>query len=153
MKPLAVDVDQPRLGDRQLVDVAVGVLIRPAGEFLLTSRPPGKVYAGYWEFPGGKIETGESVEQALRRELHEEIGLILDAAELWQVQQVDYPHAWVRLHFCKVFKWSGDLQMKEGQDFAWQSLPVQVHPVLPGTVPVLQWLAQERGFEGPTHPA
>jgi 8-oxo-dGTP diphosphatase len=153
VKPLAVDVDQPRLGDRQLVDVAVGVLIRPDGDFLLTSRPPGKVYAGYWEFPGGKIEPGESVDQALRRELQEEIGLTLESAELWQVQQVDYPHALVRLHFCKVFNWSGDLQMKEGQDFAWQGLPVQVHPVLPGTVPVLQWLAQERGFEGPTHPA
>ena len=71
--PLIADADRPREGgpDRALVDVAVGVLIRPDGAFLLTSRPPGKVYAGYWEFPGGKLERGESVEQALRRELHE----------------------------------------------------------------------------------
>ncbi len=151
MKPLRVDADQPRPKDRQAVDVAVGVLIRSDGQFLLTSRPSGKVYAGYWEFPGGKIEAGESVEQALRRELEEEIGLTIGAAQPWRIEQVDYPHALVRLHFCKVFVWSGELQMREGQDFAWQNLPVQVKPVLPGTVPVLQWFAQDQNFEGPTH--
>jgi 8-oxo-dGTP diphosphatase len=153
VKPLRVEIDQPRQADRQAVDVAVGVLIRADGQFLLTSRPVGKVYAGYWEFPGGKIEPGESLEQALRRELEEEIGLTIGATQLWRIEQVDYPHALVRLHFCKVFHWSGQMQMREGQDFAWQSLPVQVQPVLPGTVPVLQWFAQERGFSGPTHPA
>lgn len=153
MKPLQVDADQPRQGDRQIVDVAVGVLIRPDQTFLLTSRPAGKVYAGYWEFPGGKIESGESVEQALRRELEEEIGLCIGAVQAWRIEQVDYPHALVRLHFCKVFDWSGALQMREGQEFAWQRLPVQVQPVLPGTVPVLQWFAQEQGFSGPTHSA
>jgi 8-oxo-dGTP diphosphatase len=69
----------------------------------------------------------------------------------WKTELVDYPHALVRLHFCKVFDWSGELQMREGQHFAWQQLPVQVCPVLPGTVPVLQWFAQERRFHGPTH--
>jgi 8-oxo-dGTP diphosphatase len=64
---------------------------------------------------------------------------------------VDYPHALVRLNFCKVFAWSGELQMREAQSFAWQTLPVQVVPVLPGTVPVLQWLAQELDFQGQTH--
>jgi 8-oxo-dGTP diphosphatase len=64
---------------------------------------------------------------------------------------VDYPHALVRLNFCKVYDWSGTLHMHEGQQFAWQQLPVTVQPVLPGTVPVLQWFAQERGFEGSTH--
>ena len=109
--------------------------------------------APFWFTPGGKIEPGESLEQALRRELEEEIGLTIGATQLWRIEQVDYPHALVRLHFCKVFHWSGQMQMREGQDFAWQSLPVQVQPVLPGTVPVLQWFAQERGFSGPTHPA
>ena len=65
---------------REAVDVAVGVLVDPAGRFLLTSRPEGKVYAGYWEFPGGKLEPGESVEDALRRELHEELGIMGDPA-------------------------------------------------------------------------
>ena len=125
------------------VEVAVGVLIRPDGQFLLTSRPAGKVYQGYWEFPGGKLESGESVEQALRRELQEEIGITIADVHPWKVEMVDYPHALVRLHFCKVYEWTGEFQMHEGQSFAWQSLPVQVEPVLPGTVPVLQWFAQE----------
>jgi 8-oxo-dGTP diphosphatase len=139
------------LVDRKEVEVAVGVLIRADGAFLLTSRPPGKVYEGYWEFPGGKVEAGETVEQALRRELLEEIGIAIGAVHPWRVERVDYPHALVRLNFCKVFAWEGDLHMHEGQSFAWQTLPLQVGPVLPGTVPVLRWFAQERGFEGPTH--
>ena len=151
MSPLLADGQQPRQGDRKVVEVAVGVLIRTDGQFLLTSRPAGKVYEGYWEFPGGKIEAGETVEQALRRELQEEIGITIAAAQPWRVEMVDYPHALVRLNFCQVFEWTGELQMKEGQRFAWQGLPVQVQPVLPGTIPVLDWFAQERGFEGATH--
>lgn len=150
---LVADAALPREGgaNRPVVDVAVGVLIRPDGGFLLTSRPAGKVYAGYWEFPGGKLEAGEGVAQALHRELHEELGITIGPAMPWRVEMVDYPHALVRLNFCKVFDWMGDLQMREAQLFAWQQLPVQVAPVLPGTVPVLQWLAAERGFKGATY--
>jgi 8-oxo-dGTP diphosphatase len=150
---LVADGDRPREGgaDRPEVQVAVGVLVRPDGRFLLTSRPPGKVYAGYWEFPGGKLEAGETVEEALRRELQEEIGITIGQVHPWKVERVDYPHALVCLHFCKVFEWTGELQMHEGQSFAWEALPVRSEPVLPGTVPVLVWFAQERGFEGATH--
>ena len=149
---LVADGDRPREGgaDRKTVDVAVGVLIKPNGYFLLTSRPPGKVYEGYWEFPGGKLEAGETVEQALRRELIEEIGITIGPAQAWKTELVDYPHALVRLNFCKVFDWAGELHMREGQSFAWQSLPVTVAPVLPGTVPVLAWFAEEREFAGST---
>lgn len=143
---------EPRAA-RQPVDVAVGVLIRPDGAFLLTSRPPGKVYAGYWEFPGGKLERGESLEAALGRELHEELGITIAGCQPWREQLFDYPHALVRLRFCKVTAWSGEFEMREGQAMAWQQLPVVVQPVLPGTVPVLGWLAAERGFAGPTHRA
>jgi 8-oxo-dGTP diphosphatase len=136
--------------ERKAVDVAVGVLMQ-GDQFLLTSRPEGKVYAGYWEFPGGKLEAGESVEQALRRELQEELGITIGAAPTWKTQMVDYPHALVRLHFCKVIHWVGELQMREGQSHAWQTLPVEVVPVLPGTVPVLGWLAEERQFMAATH--
>jgi len=135
---------------RHPVDVAVGVLIDAHGRFLLTSRPEGKVYAGYWEFPGGKLEAGETVEAALRRELHEEIGIEIGAVQPWRVEIVDYEHARVRLHFCKVFDWRGEFEMRERQAMAWQDLPVQVTPVLPGTMPVLAWFAEERGFLGPT---
>lgn len=147
------DAQLPREGgaQRAVVEVAVGVLIDAHGHFLLTSRPLGKVYAGYWEFPGGKLEAGETVAQALARELHEELGISIGAAQPWKVEMVDYPHALVRLNFCKVFDWRGELQMREAQSFAWQTLPVQVAPVLPGTVPVLQWLAQELSFQGQTH--
>jgi 8-oxo-dGTP diphosphatase len=141
------------LAERAVVDVAVGVLLQANGLFLLTSRPEGKVYAGYWEFPGGKLEPGETVEQALRRELQEELGITIGAAQVWKTQMVDYPHALVRLHFCKVWDWRGDLQMREAQSHAWQTLPVAVVPVLPGTLPVLACLAEERQFTGKTHEA
>jgi 8-oxo-dGTP diphosphatase len=152
-KPLVADAHALREGgpDRAVTEVAVGVLVRADGAFLLTSRPVGKVYAGYWEFPGGKLEADESVEQALRRELHEELGIEIGPVTPWRVEMVDYPHALVRLHFCKVFAWVGELQMREAQDFSWEQLPVQVTPVLPGTVPVLQWFATERGFASATH--
>lgn len=129
----------------------MGVLLLPQGHFLLTSRPAGKVYAGYWEFPGGKLEAGETVAQALQRELHEELGITVSRVQPWKVEVVDYPHALVRLHFCKILDWRGELQMREGQASAWETLPVQVSPVLPGTLPVLRWLAEERGFIGSTY--
>jgi 8-oxo-dGTP diphosphatase len=148
-----VDADQPRSSDRSWVQVAVGVLMRSDNSFLLTSRPEGKAYEGFWEFPGGKLEAGETVEQALRRELQEEIGITIQDCTLWKTERIDYPHALVQLNFCKVTQWTGELQMLESQMFAWQQLPVTVKPVLPGTVPVLQWVAQERGFMGDTHTA
>ncbi len=151
--PLIADPGAVRQGgvDRKIVEVAVGVLFQADGAFLVTSRPEGKPYPGYWEFPGGKLEADETVEQALRRELHEELGIQIGAVMPWKVEVVDYPHALVRLHFCKVFAWSGALEMREGQSFSWERLPVQMQPVLPGTVPVLQWLADEQRFDGATY--
>lgn len=130
---------------RQHTEVAVGVLLRADGALLLSTRPPGKAYEGYWEFPGGKVEAGETIAQALRRELIEELGITIGPVKVWKVTEHDYPHALVRLHWCKVTEWSGDFEMREGQTMAWQQLPLQVRPVLPGAYPVLQWLAEERG--------
>ncbi|MFM7330462.1 MAG: NUDIX domain-containing protein [Brachymonas sp.] len=129
-------------GRRKIVDVAVGILMQPNGSFLMTTRPEGKVYAGYWEFPGGKIERGETLEAALRRELQEEIGITIGAVQPWKEQVVDYPHALVRLHFCKVQAWTGEFEMREGQQMQWQALPTTVTPILPGALPVLQWLTE-----------
>ena len=138
-------------GQRTHTEVAVGILFREDGAMLLSTRPPGKPYAGYWEFPGGKLEQGETVVQALRREMVEELGVTIGDATVWKVTEHDYPHALVRLHWCKVFVWSGDFEMREGQTMAWQQLPLDVQPVLPGAYPVLQWIAEERGFEGATY--
>ncbi len=133
------------VSSRAPIDVAVGVLIRADGKFLITSRPEGKPYAGYWEFPGGKFEAGETVEQALQRELDEELGIHInpDRIERWKELVMEYPHAVVRLHFCKVWDWTGELEMRERQSFAWETLPPHVTPLLPGTIPVLQWLEDE----------
>ena len=118
---------------------------------LLTTRPEGKVYAGYWEFPGGKLEAGETVEagaaaRAARGDRHHD-----RRRSIWQVTEHDYPHALVRLHWCKVTQWAGEFEMREGQAMCWQQLPLDVAPVLPGALPVLGWLAEERGlaFEPP----
>ena len=129
------------MSGRPPVVVAVGVLIRPDGRFLLASRPAGKPYAGYWEFPGGKLEPGESVEAALARELHEELGLDIGPAQPWVTLEHDYPHAYVRLHFCRVFDWRGELVGHEGQSFGFFAVDdLPDGPLLPATVPVMKWL-------------
>lgn len=130
---------------RRITEVAVGVMLRGDGSFLLAQRPAGKPYEGYWEFPGGKLESGESVADALARELHEELGVTIADCEHWRVLEHDYPHAYVRLFFCKVTRWSGELVGREGQAFAWQTQPVDVAPLLPAALPVIEWLATEQG--------
>jgi 8-oxo-dGTP diphosphatase len=124
------------------VAVAVGVLIRADGRFLLASRPAGKPYAGYWEFPGGKLEAGESVEAALARELQEELGLAIGPARPWVTLEHDYPHAYVRLHFCRVFDWRGEPVAHEAQAFRFCTVgDLPDGPLLPATVPVMKWLS------------
>lgn len=123
------------------VEVAAAVLQNERGEFLLAQRPPGKVYAGYWEFPGGKVEPGESAAAALQRELQEELGLEIDAAYPWLTRDFDYAHAAVRLRFFRVFAWRGEPHGRERQQFAWQKVgAVDVAPVLPANGPILRAL-------------
>lgn len=129
--------------EKKFTEVAVGILIRSDGALLFTSRPEGKPYAGYWEFPGGKLEAGESIPQALARELEEELGIRITQAHPWRKTEHHYEHASVRLHWCKVLQWQGDLQMREGQNASWQHLPAQLKPILPGAWPVLDWLQAE----------
>jgi 8-oxo-dGTP diphosphatase len=143
VKVVDPEIARTALGQRPITEVAVGILIRSNGDFLMTTRPAGKAYAGYWEFPGGKLEANETVVEALRRELIEEIGVAIEDVRIWRSSVVDYPHALVHLTFCKVTAWTGQLHMRESQQFAWQNLPIQVAPVLAGTMPVLQWLENE----------
>lgn len=156
MRKLVLTVTDSSAVERPHTEVAVGVLIRESdGALLITSRPEGKPRAGWWEFPGGKLEAGETVEQALRRELQEELGITIGNCIAWKVTEHAYSHALVRLHWCKVTQWEGDFEMREGQRMAWQQLPLQVRPVLEGSLPVLQWLSEERGvpFDARVHAA
>jgi len=124
------------------VDVAAAVLLRGDGSFLLAQRPADKVYGGYWEFPGGKIEPNEAPSDALRRELHEELGVDIEHATRWVTRVFAYPHATVRLHFFRVWRWRGEPHGKENQALAWQRIgAVTVGPMLPANEPVLRALA------------
>lgn len=124
------------------IAVVAAVLQQLDGRFLLAQRPPGKAYAGYWEFPGGKVEDGESPAAALSRELHEELGIEVTTAYPWIIREFDYPHAAVRLHFFRVRGWQGELQSREAQAFAWQQPEaLNVAPLLPANGPILNALS------------
>jgi len=124
-----------------LLRVAAAVIQRPGGQVLLAQRPVGKAYAGYWEFPGGKLEPGETPREALDRELAEELGLTVRRAAPWLVQRYRYPHAHVLLHFFRVLEWDGDPVGHDGQAFAWQTPGhFDVAPLLPANTFVLRAL-------------
>jgi 8-oxo-dGTP diphosphatase len=123
------------------IDVAVGILMRENGEVLLGKRLMSKPYPGYWEFPGGKVEPGESIEAALRREFFEELGVTIANQEAWCCVEYVYPHAHVRLHFFICKDWYGNPNSKEGQEICWQS-EILVEPLLPATVPLISWLGK-----------
>jgi 8-oxo-dGTP diphosphatase len=125
-----------------MVEVAAAVLQRADGAFLLAQRPAGKVYAGYWEFPGGKVEAGEPPQQALARELHEELGIDVERAYPWLTREYVYPHGHVRLNFFRVVSWRNEPHPREDQAIAWQRLGTQLAaPMLPANAPVLASLA------------
>ena len=125
-----------------VVEVAAAVIERADGAFLLAQRPAGKVYAGWWEFPGGKIEVGEPAERALARELHEELGIEVRTAYPWITCEYAYSHANVRLNFYRVKDWSGEPHAREGQSILWQRIDAPMaEPMLPANAPVLASLA------------
>jgi len=131
----------------KIVEVAAAVMLRAAGsEFLLAQRPEGKVYAGYWEFPGGKVEPGETVREALVRELREELGISVTACSPWLTRVFTYPHATVRLHFWHVTAWEGEIGITaplEHSAVDWQKCgkSASVTPILPANDPILKALA------------
>ncbi|MGA9164935.1 MAG: Nudix family hydrolase [Thiobacillus sp.] len=125
-----------------ITEVVAAVLTQPDGRVLLAQRPPGKVYAGYWEFPGGKVEPGETLQAALARELHEELGIVVNPSCRWITRVFEYPHATVRLNFFRVFEWQGEPHPHEGQVFSWQQPDaVEVSPLLPANFPILKALS------------
>ena len=126
----------------KITEVAAAVIEKPDGEFLLAQRPQSKVYPGFWEFPGGKIEPGEEPAAALARELKEELGIDVREATPWITRVYAYTHATVRLHFFRVWKWEGEPQPLEDQAIRWQRVEApDVSPMLPANAPVLAALA------------
>lgn len=138
---------------RKLVDVAAGVLLRADGSYLLGQRGADTVYAGYWEFPGGKIERGESAASALQRELAEELGIRVTHLRPWLQREHLYEHAHVRLHFFEVAAWEGEPLARVHANLAWV-LPQApaLAPMLPANGPILQALRLPR-FMGVTQAA
>ena len=138
---------------RKRVDVAAGVLLRPDGRYLLGQRGADTVYAGYWEFPGGKVEAGESVAEALCRELQEELGIRVTKLRPWLRREHLYEHAHVRLHFFEVAAWEGELVEHVHAALAWV-LPEEAacEPMLPANGPILKALRLPRTM-GITHAA
>ena len=130
----------------KIVEVAAAILLRQGRsgmEYLLAQRPEGKVYAGYWEFPGGKVEAGETLRQALVREIQEELGVTIDRAWPWLSCEFTYPHARVRLKFFRVASWQGEIKPIEHSGFVWVKIgdSAPVEPVLPANGPILRALA------------
>lgn len=123
------------------VEAAVAVLRREDGQVLLGQRPEGKPWAGWWEFPGGKIEEGETPFHALQRELHEELGVEAEVAYPWVTRTFDYPERTVKLRFFTVRQWRGEPHGRENQQLSWQDLAsVDVGPLLPANAPILDAL-------------
>ncbi|ANI98794.1 CTP pyrophosphohydrolase [Polynucleobacter wuianus] len=128
---------------RPVTEVAAGILIDQSGRYLLGQRPAGKPYAGYWEVPGGKIEKGETVFDALKRELQEELGINIQSSEELTVLEHDYPHAYVRLYVSIIRDWTGTPKGCEGQALSWELLGTEkptVEPLLPAAWPMLERL-------------
>lgn len=133
------------------VQVAAAVITQPDGRFLLGQRAPGTFYPGYWEFPGGKVEAGETPRQALIRELREELGIEAREAWPWLTREHRYEHAHVRLHFFEVPAWSGTVNDHVHAALSWEhAADLRVAPMLPANGPILKALRLPRRM-GITH--
>jgi 8-oxo-dGTP diphosphatase len=123
------------------IRVAVGVIRRTDGRVLLAQRPAGKAMAGYWEFPGGKIEPGEAPRDALARELHEELFIDIGNAQPWIVRTFHYPHAVAHLELFRVTEWQGEPHGRENQQLSWQDPhQVTIEPLLPANHDIMKAL-------------
>lgn len=131
------------MSQKPFIRVAAGVILNPQGQVLLAQRPEGKPWAGWWEFPGGKIEQGESIHQALVRELKEELGMEVSSTYPWVSFLYEYPKTTVELSFLRVYEWSGEIRGLENQAFAW-TVPSQAHQLgelLPASIAPVEWLS------------
>jgi len=128
-------------GERRLVDVSAAILWRD-GRYLAVERPQGKAMAGFWEFPGGKVEPGETPGQALVRELREELGVDVLEFAFWKEKAHFYERIAVRLHFFHVTAFEGEPRPLEDQRMNWV-LPAQASrwPFLEADLDIVRELA------------
>ncbi|MDP1523477.1 MAG: Nudix family hydrolase [Methylotenera sp.] len=144
----------PSMTDAKVIEAAVGIIQRENGLVLLAERPLGKPWAGYWEFPGGKIENDEMPLHALKRELLEELGITVKSLYPWLTRSFDYaakynaqgqlevPAKTVKLHFFTVTEWEGEPLGLESQAISWQDPEnLTVSPMLPANTPILTALS------------
>ena len=115
----------------QVIHVAVGVLIDNTDCVLLARRQKGTHLEGYWEFPGGKVESGETVEAALARELTEELGVVIGETSSLVTVNHDYGEKQVLLDVHRVLSWTGEPHGAEGQPIAWVSESALEHYKVP----------------------
>jgi 8-oxo-dGTP diphosphatase len=128
---------------RKHVLVVAAALIDPDGRVLLAQRPAGKAMAGQWEFPGGKIEPAETPEQALIRELHEELGVDVTESCLAALAFVshDYDHFHLLMPLYAIRQWRGQPSAKEGQTLAWVGKDkLNAYPMPPADIPLVAQL-------------
>jgi 8-oxo-dGTP diphosphatase len=124
----------------KIVHVVAAAFQDAQGRILLAQRPAGKAMAGLWEFPGGKLEQGETPEAALVRELREELGLEVAERDLEAIQFVS--HAYENFHLVMLLygirRWSGTLHPHEGQEFAWVAADALTdYPMPPADIPLM----------------
>ena len=129
------------MADIKLTLVVACALVDADKRVLIAQRPEGKALAGLWEFPGGKLEPGEAAEAALRRELHEELGISVSACQPLLTLRHEYPERQVELFVWTVEHYTGVVQGLEGQALRW--LPVRelrTVELLPADLPIIERL-------------
>ncbi len=125
--------------------VVAAALTDDAGRILLAQRPEGKQLAGLWEFPGGKIDPGETPEAALVRELAEELSISVNETQLEPLTfaSFTYPGFHLLMPLYRIKSWTGDLHPKEGQAIAWvEPARLRDYPAPPADLPLFDWLAE-----------
>jgi 8-oxo-dGTP diphosphatase len=131
------------LSEAGLIAVAAGILRDSLGRILIAQRPAGGHVGGFWEFPGGKLHAGELPAEALQRELHEELGVAVEAAVPFMTYRHEYPERIVELHVFLVERYSGEPRGVEGQPLRWVSVAeLPAADLLPADQPIAAALSR-----------